>query len=62
MAPEAHDANIPNAGRVRKFFLGPPVTSDYDCGTNVSPDVVAARELVTETWEVGPGGVRRDPE
>ncbi|ADE02768.1 flap endonuclease-1 [Haloferax volcanii] len=56
---EARGASIPNADRVREFFLDPPVTDDYDYDTDIDPDVAAAREFVTETWEVDPEEVRR---
>ncbi|EMA04724.1 flap endonuclease-1 [Haloferax denitrificans] len=56
---EARGDTIPNADRVREFFLDPPVTDDYDYDTDIDPDVAAAREFVTETWEVDPDEVRR---
>ncbi|ELK55943.1 flap endonuclease-1 [Haloferax sp. BAB-2207] len=56
---EARGDTIPNADRVREFFLDPPVTDDYDYDTDIDPDVAAAREFVTETWEVDPEEVRR---
>ncbi|RDZ47543.1 flap endonuclease-1 [Haloferax sp. Atlit-19N] len=56
---EARGASIPNADRVREFFLDPPVTDDYDYDTDIDPDVAAAREFVTETWEVDPEEVCR---
>ncbi|AFK20537.1 flap endonuclease-1 [Haloferax mediterranei ATCC 33500] len=56
---EARGDSIPNADRVREFFLDPPVTDDYDYNTGIDPDVDAAREFVTETWEVDPDEVRR---
>ncbi|KAB1193995.1 flap endonuclease-1 [Haloferax sp. MBLA0076] len=56
---EAREETIPNADRVREFFLDPPVTDDYDYGTSIDPDVAAAREYVTETWDVDADEVRR---
>ncbi|WP_396612340.1 flap endonuclease-1 [Haloferax sp. S1W] len=56
---EARGDSIPNADRVREFFLDPPVTDEYDYDTGIDPDVDAAREYVTETWEVDPDEVRR---
>ncbi|WP_411963736.1 flap endonuclease-1 [Haloferax sp. YSMS24] len=56
---EARGDTIPNADRVREFFLDPPVTDDYDYDTDIDPDVAAAREFVTETWEVDADEVRR---
>ncbi|ELZ81635.1 flap endonuclease-1 [Haloferax gibbonsii ATCC 33959] len=56
---EARGDSIPNADRVREFFLDPPVTDDYDYDTDIDPDVAAAREFVTETWEVDPDEVHR---
>ncbi|ELZ82996.1 flap endonuclease-1 [Haloferax elongans ATCC BAA-1513] len=56
---EARGDSIPNADRVREFFLDPPVTDEYDYDIDIDPDVAAAREYVTETWEVDPDEVRR---
>ncbi|ELZ78685.1 flap endonuclease-1 [Haloferax larsenii] len=56
---EARGDSIPNADRVREFFLDPPVTDEYDYDTDIDPDVEAARKYVTETWEVDPDEVRR---
>jgi flap endonuclease-1 len=56
---EARGAHVPNADRVRALFLDPPVTDDYDCDTEVRPDVAAARAYVTGEWEVDPDAVAR---
>jgi flap endonuclease-1 len=52
-------AYIENADRVRDLFLDPPVTDEYDFGTDISPDIDAARAYVTEEWEVDPDEVDR---
>ncbi|QIB74780.1 flap endonuclease-1 [Halogeometricum borinquense] len=56
---EARDDYIENADRVRELFLDPPVTDDYEFDTNLSPDLDAAREYVTDEWEVPADEVAR---
>ena len=56
---EAEGLQIPNADRIRDLFRDPPVTETPDLDLDVSPDVEAAREYVTETWEVDPDEVER---
>jgi flap endonuclease-1 len=56
---DARGANVPNADRIRSLFLDPPVTDDYNIGTEIEPDVDAAHAYVTEEWEVDPGTVAR---
>jgi flap endonuclease-1 len=46
------EAYIDGADRVRELFLDPPVTDEYDFGTDISPDIGAARAYVTEEWAV----------
>jgi flap endonuclease-1 len=46
------EAYIDGADRVRELFLDPPVTDEYDFGTDISPDIDAARAYVTEEWAV----------
>ncbi|WP_435182580.1 flap endonuclease-1 [Halobellus sp. EA9] len=53
------EAYIENADRVRELFLDPPVTDDFDFGTDLSPDVEAARAYVTDEWEVDADEVAR---
>ena len=50
---------VPNADRVRDLFREPPVTDDYAVDADIDPDVAAAREYVTETWEVDADEVER---
>ena len=52
-------AYIERADRVRELFLDPPVTDEYDVGTDISPDFDAARAYVTEEWEVAADEVER---
>jgi flap endonuclease-1 len=50
---------VPNADRIRELFLHPAVTDDYAFDSDLDPDVPAAREYVTETWEVPADEVAR---
>jgi flap endonuclease-1 len=52
-------AYIEHADRVRELFLDPPVTDEYDFGTDISPDIDAARAYVTAEWEVDADEVDR---
>ncbi|MEF8800481.1 MAG: flap endonuclease-1 [Halolamina sp.] len=56
---EAEDVYVENADRVRELFFDPPVTDDYDLDLDIDPDMQAAREYVTDTWEVPAGEVER---
>ena len=58
-AVEAEGWQVPNADRVRELFRNPPVTDDYAVDADIDPDVAAAREYVTETWEVDADEVER---
>ena len=58
-AVEAEGWQVPNADRVRDLFREPPVTDDYAVDADIDPDVPAAREYVTETWEVDADEVER---
>ena len=51
-ALDARGESIPNADRIRKMFLDPAVTDEYDYDTDIEPDMDAARRYVTDTWEV----------
>ncbi|MFC7072147.1 flap endonuclease-1 [Halovenus rubra] len=57
-ALSARDEHIDNADRLRSLFLDPPV-EDVTVDTAINPDVGAAREFVTETWEVDANEVER---
>jgi len=52
-------AYIERADRVRELFLDPPVTEEYDVGTDISPDIDAARAYVTDEWGVAAAEVER---
>lgn len=56
---EAEDVYVENADRIRDLFLDPAVTDDYAFETSIEPDLPAAREYVTEEWEVDPDEVER---
>ncbi|AXG07803.1 flap endonuclease-1 [Haloplanus rubicundus] len=58
-AVEAEGWQVPNADRVRDLFRNPPVTDDYAVDADIDPDVAAAREYVTETWEIDADEVER---
>jgi flap endonuclease-1 len=58
-AVEAERWRVPNADRVRDLFRDPPVTDDYAVDADIDPDLTAAREYVTETWEVDADEVER---
>ncbi|AXG11220.1 flap endonuclease-1 [Haloplanus rubicundus] len=58
-AVEAEGWQVPNADRVRDLFRNPPVTDDYAVDADIDPDVAAAREYVTETWEIDTDEVER---
>ncbi len=57
-ALEARGEHIEHADRLRSLFLDPAV-EDVSVETDIEPDVAAAREYVTGTWEVDPGEVER---
>jgi flap endonuclease-1 len=56
---DAEDEYIEYADQIRELFLDPDVTEDYDLDLSVDPDVEAAREYVTETWEIPADEVAR---
>ncbi|MFW6458684.1 MAG: flap endonuclease-1 [Halodesulfurarchaeum sp.] len=49
---DAEDEYIEYADRIRELFLEPNVTEDYAIDLDVNPDLAAAREYVTDTWEI----------
>jgi flap endonuclease-1 len=58
---EARDEHIEHAERVREFFRNPPVRDDYtdEYDLAIDPDLAAARQFVTEEWEVDADEVER---
>jgi flap endonuclease-1 len=58
-ALDARGGSIPHADRIRRLFLDPAVTDDYEYGTDIDPDIEAAKRYVTETWEVPAEEVER---
>ncbi len=56
---EAEGEHVEYADRIRELFLNPDVTDDYDLDLEPSPDVDAAREYVTEAWEVDAAELER---
>ncbi|MEF8882488.1 MAG: flap endonuclease-1 [Halapricum sp.] len=56
---ESEGVHVENADRIRELFRDPPVTDTPELDLDISPDVNAAREFVTQTWEVDPEEVAR---
>ncbi|MGM0388866.1 MAG: flap endonuclease-1 [Natrinema limicola] len=56
---EARGDHIEHGDRVRQLFRDPNVTDDYEFETTLKPDLPAAREYVTEEWEIDEGEVAR---
>ena len=56
---EAEGYHIDNADRIRQLFLDPAVVDDPTFDTTLDPDVDAARQYVTDTWEVDADEVER---
>jgi len=56
---EARGEHIDHADRIQSLFLDPAVTDDYEIPDDIDPDLEAAREFVTEEWEVDPDEVNR---
>lgn len=46
------ETTIENAERIRNIFLDPVVTDDYEFDRTIAPNLEAAYEYVTETWEI----------
>ncbi|MFC6989104.1 flap endonuclease-1 [Haloplanus sp. GCM10025708] len=58
-AMEANDWHVENADRIRELFRDPPVTDDYALDLDLNPDLDAARDYVTDEWEVDADEVER---
>ena len=56
---EAEGYHIDNADRIRQLFLDPAVVEDPVFETSLDPDVDAARQYVTDTWDVDADEVER---
>ncbi|MFD1563923.1 flap endonuclease-1 [Haloarchaeobius amylolyticus] len=56
---EARGDHIEHADRVRQLFRDPNVTDDYEFETTLEPDLAAAREYVTDEWEIHDDEVAR---
>ncbi|HET7324300.1 MAG TPA: flap endonuclease-1 [Halococcus sp.] len=57
-ALEAEEAYIENADLIRELFLNPDVT-ECEFDMDIEPDIAAAREYVTEEWEIPESEVER---
>jgi flap endonuclease-1 len=51
-ALDARGESIPHADRIRKMFLDPAVTDEYEYDTDIDPDIAAAKRYVTDEWEI----------
>ena len=56
---DAEDIDIPDAEQIRELFLDPEVTDDYSFDRDLSPDVAAAQEYVTDNWGIPADEVER---
>jgi len=56
---EARGDHIEHADRVRQLFRDPNVTDDYEFEPTLEPDLKAAREYVTDEWEIEADEVAR---
>lgn len=56
---EARGDHIEHGDRVRQLFRDPNVTDDYEFETTLEPDLAAAREYVTDEWEIDADEVAR---
>ncbi|ELY87699.1 flap endonuclease-1 [Natrialba hulunbeirensis JCM 10989] len=56
---EARGETLEYGDRVRALFREPNVTDEYEFETTLDPDIAAAREYVTEEWEVDADEVER---
>lgn len=56
---DAYDETIAYADRIRELFLQPTVETEYEIDPDITPDLDAAIEYVTEQWEVPLSAVER---
>ena len=49
---DARDTEIPDAEQVRQLYFDPPVTTGYEFDEAIDPDVAAAKQYVTDEWEI----------
>ena len=56
---DARDANIQNAKQVRELYSNPPVTTEYEFDDTIDPDFQAAKQYVTDEWEIPADEVTR---
>ncbi|MFW5918954.1 MAG: flap endonuclease-1 [Halanaeroarchaeum sp.] len=56
---EAEDETIEQADQIRELFLNPDVTDDYELRGDPTPDIEAAKQYVTEEWEIPADEVER---
>ncbi|EFW92704.1 flap endonuclease-1 [Haladaptatus paucihalophilus DX253] len=56
---EERDAYIENVDVIRGMFLEPDVTDEFEFDPEMDPDIEAAREYVTEEWDIREDEVAR---
>ncbi len=56
---DEEDTYIDHGDRIRTLFLEPDVTDEYAFDLEMDPDLVAAKEYVTDTWEIPEAEVER---
>ena len=49
---EERGEHIEGLERIQRLFLDPDVTADYEISPTESPDMAAAREFVSQRWEI----------
>ncbi|MFB6187328.1 MAG: flap structure-specific endonuclease, partial [Halobacteriaceae archaeon] len=56
---DANDAYIEHADEIRRLFLDPTVTDDYEVQYGLDPDIDSAKEYVIKEWEIDADEVER---
>lgn len=56
---DAYGESIQYADRIRELFLQPTVETDYEIDHQITPDIEAATEYLTEEWEIPFSSVER---
>lgn len=56
---DSHGEYVENADIIRKIYLEPDVTDEYEFDTDLDPDLEAAREYVVDEWSVHADEVER---
>ncbi|AUX09903.1 flap endonuclease-1 [Halalkaliarchaeum desulfuricum] len=56
---DARGTEIPDAEQVRQLYFDPPVTTEYEFDDPIDPDFPAAKQYVTDEWEIPTDEVAR---